>query len=424
MWIRISIFILIFSSLFPLFSQEEYARPIVEKLCHEDFYGRGYVENGVNKAAQYLKDEFQKVGLQPFFGDTTYFQDFTFDVNTFPGRMEVISDDYFYQPGIDYLVDEYSGSFNGELHLFEMDTTFIEDRSKLTLAFEEIQNGNKNGFLIDLTAISKQNRASIIYQFNGLAELAPVVYLTNEKFTWSVGKAQTNYPILYIQKNVFISAPLYIHIETEFIKDFPNVNVVGYLPSSKKNAKTIVFTAHYDHLGVMGTEPMLTFFPGGNDNASGTSMLLSLAKHYMENPSKYNIIFIAFAGEEAGLIGSHYFVENNSMNFEDIRFLINLDIMGSGEEGITVVNGKIFPKEFSKLEKINEKKNYLTQVKSRGEAANSDHYFFTQIGVPCFFIYTMGPNKNYHDVFDTYEELSFSAYDNILKLLVDFVNSF
>lgn len=170
----------------------------------------------------------------------------------------------------------------------------------------------------------------------------------------------------------------------------------------------------------MGTEPK-TYFPGANDNASGTAMLISMADYFVENTSEYNIVFIAFAGEEAGLVGSEYFVKNKSMNFSKIKFLINLDIMGSGEEGITAVNGRIHESEFNQLKAINDEKQYLSQVKSRGETANSDHYHFHVKGVPSFFIYTMGPNKNYHDVYDTYEELSFSAYDNIVKLIVDFV---
>jgi Zn-dependent M28 family amino/carboxypeptidase len=103
-----------------------------------------------------------------------------------------------------------------------------------------------------------------------------------------------------------------------------------------------------------------------------------------------------------------------------MTFLLNLDIMGSGEEGITVVNATLFERQFNLLKEINTEKNLLTQVKSRGPAANSDHYWFTVKGVPAFFIYTMGPNKHYHDVFDTYEELSFQVYEDITTLLVEF----
>jgi putative aminopeptidase FrvX len=188
----------------------------------------------------------------------------------------------------------------------------------------------------------------------------------------------------------------------------------------REKAQTIVLTAHYDHLGAMGIH---TYFPGANDNASGVAMLFELAKYFKENPLDYNVMFIAFAGEEAGLVGSKYYVEHPIIPLSTTRFVLNLDIMGSGEEGITVVNATLFPKEMEALQKINVREKLLTQIKPRGPAANSDHYWFTQAGVPAFFVYTMGPNKNYHDIFDTYSNLSFQETNDLLKLLLEFVRT-
>ncbi|HTO38413.1 MAG TPA: M20/M25/M40 family metallo-hydrolase [Brumimicrobium sp.] len=419
MWIKISFLFLALCFTFSTYGQEAKAREIVERLCSEEFYGRGYVENGVNKAADFLKEEFQKAGLNPFFGDTTYFQDYSFSVNTFPGAMRIVSDDNFFRPGIDFIVNENSGSFKGELFLVELTPEIIADESKFTAALSQIESGKKNGILVDLTAFS--DVGDLTSQLNFFSSHMPIVYLTDKKFTWSVARSQTKFPIIYFQKDVFIDNLLSVNIEAKLIQDFPNKNIAGYFPAKKKNAKTIVFTAHYDHLGGMGTTPNKTYFPGGNDNASGTAMLLSMADYFKDKPQKYNVLFIAFSGEEIGLLGSQYFVNSQVLPVNDVKFLINLDIMGSGEEGITVVNGSVFTKEFKKLQKINQKQQYLSQIKSRGEAANSDHWFFYKSGVPSIFIYTMGPNKHYHDVYDTYEELSFKAYDNIVKLLVDFV---
>ncbi|PWH85228.1 M28 family metallopeptidase [Brumimicrobium oceani] len=408
---------------FLTFGQVEKARRVTEVLCSDSLYGRGYVNNGVNKAANFLQDEFRNAGLQPFLKNDSYLQPFSLDVNTFPGVIEVKAGNEILTPGIDYLVDPSSGSFDGELNLVELDTSVLSQTQLLAPFAEQVRRGEKNGFYIDLTGMSPKRSYYAVHQFNSLTELAAVVYSTDQKFTWSVGRTQMKNPVLHIKSGkIEAKTEFKVKIEAEFIKNFESKNVVGYLPAKKKSkkAETIVFTAHYDHLGGMGTSPK-TYFPGANDNASGTAMLVSMADYFIENPSKYNIVFIAFAGEEAGLVGSKYFVENKSMDFSKIKFLLNLDIMGSGEEGITAVNGRIHEKEFAKFKAINDEKNYLSQVKSRGETANSDHYHFHLNGVPSFFIYTMGPNKNYHDVHDTYEELSFSAYDNIVKLLVEFV---
>ena len=113
-----------------------------------------------------------------------------------------------------------------------------------------------------------------------------------------------------------------------------------------------------------------------------------------------------------------------NIKLKKIDFLINLDIMGSGEEGITVVNATNFETEFLALQKINEELNLLSQIKKRGPTKNSDHYWFTTKNVPAFFIYTQGPNKNYHDVFDTYENLTFKEFRDITTLLLKFVEEF
>jgi Zn-dependent M28 family amino/carboxypeptidase len=252
-----------------------------------------------------------------------------------------------------------------------------------------------------------------------LANQIPIVEIVNSKLTWSVSTSKLNFPYIQVQDSVIGTFPelLSVKIDADYRSAHHARNVIGYLPGSKKNAKTIVFSAHYDHLGRMGRE---TYFPGANDNASGIAMLIYLANYLKKNPAKFNLVFIAFAGEEAGLLGSEFFVSNPLIKLQDIRFLINLDIMGSGEDGITAVNGTLFEKEFLLLQSINKKQKALPVIKKRGPAANSDHYFFTEVGVPAFFIYTMGLNKNYHDIYDTYANLSFEAFEKIGKLLIAF----
>ena len=120
--------------------------------------------------------------------------------------------------------------------------------------------------------------------------------------------------------------------------------------------------------------------------------------------------------EEIGLLGSKHLSEYPLFPLEKIRFQLNLDIMGSGEKGITAVNGSLFKKQFRQLSKLNKRLKSVPNVKSRGRAANSDHHFFTEKGVPGFFIYTRGYNQNYHDVNDTFENLSFNSFENLSVL--------
>lgn len=401
--------------------QEEKARKITEVLCSDSLYGRGYLKDGTNKAGRFLASEFEKSGLTPYLKDSSFLQPFNLDVNTFPDEVSLSVNGEDLDPGFDFVIDPMSGGHYGKMDFLVLDSTIMDNPESLKPMVSKIKNEEANAFFVDLVGVSASLEAELQYQLKGLARFAPVLFTTSRKFTWGVGRAKLNYPIFIVKEgNISPSDEVTFHVDAAFKKDFVSNNVVGFLPGTKKRSKTIVFTAHYDHLGGMGTKES-TYFPGANDNASGTAMLISMADYFRENRTKYNMLFIAFAGEEAGLVGSKYFVENSPIKMKNIEFLLNLDIMGSGEKGITVVNGAVLEKPFEKLKKINDKKNYLAQVKKRGETQNSDHYYFYKNGVPSFFIYTMGHNQHYHDVYDTFEELSFAAYNDVVHLLIDFV---
>jgi Zn-dependent M28 family amino/carboxypeptidase len=163
-------------------------------------------------------------------------------------------------------------------------------------------------------------------------------------------------------------------------------------------------------------------FPGANDNASGTAMVMDLARHYSESNPDYSIAFILFSGEEAGLYGSKFYTENPLFPLKKIKLLINLDMVGTGSGGISFVNGSKFPEFLKIVNQINDEKNYLTKVKSRGESCNSDHCFFYQKGVKAFFIYSMGKEyMHYHNIYDKANALPLTKYEEIFKLLIDTV---
>ncbi len=361
-----------------------YARKIVNTLAGKDYYGRGYVNKGIDKACSFLEKEFKKNKLTPL-NKKSYLQRFSIPVNTFPGKMEVIADGKKLIPGVHYIVSADSKGVSTGVQLFKKD--------------------------------------SVTYLSTDLRTEVPIVFSLKKKLTWSVAPKAENFTVIELLADSFKNEikNVDIQIENKEIAAYKNANVCGYVKGSLYPDSFIVFTAHYDHLGMMGKEAMFT---GANDNASGTAMLLSLMRYYAkpENKPKYSIAFISFAGEEAGLVGSKFFVDNTLIPFNKIKFLTNLDLMGTGQEGITVVNATEFKSEFESLKLLNAKKQLLFQVKPRGKAQNSDHYWFTQKGVRCFFIYTMGGIKAYHDVFDKPETLPLNEFSDVFTLLVDFTN--
>ena len=148
-------------------------------------------------------------------------------------------------------------------------------------------------------------------------------------------------------------------------------------------------------------------------------MLIELAHYYKQHPPSHSIAFIAFSAEEAGLVGSRYYTERPFFKLNKIKFLTNLDLFATGEEGMTAVNGSVFTAQFALLEKINTANNYLPKIGKRGEAANSDHYFFYKANVPCFFLYLQGDWPHYHDVNDQ-TPIPFTKFKEAFSLIVDF----
>ena len=313
----------------------QHARHLVDTLTSPTFWGRGYTKNGMAEAAAFIESEFKKAGLQPFDGD--FQQTYTYPVNTFPGKMEVTIDGKPLRPGHDFIVGPESQGVKALGTLVKQDSIrFLDPKNKIEVVLRD-------------------------------------------KLTWSVMNEESPYTRIEILKKSIGNNPtqISVNIQNKFISKFKASNVCGFVKGTLQPDSLLVVTAHYDHLGGMGDA---TYFPGANDNASGVALLISLAKYYTINPLKYSVAFIAFGGEEAGLRGSEYFVQHPLFSIQKIRFLTNLDLTGTGEEGITTVNASVFKKEFSLLNEINNQKNYFTRIKPRGKAANSDHYWFTERG--------------------------------------------
>ena len=364
-------------------------RCMLEELSSKKYFGRGYVNNGRNKAALLIKSEFKTAGLKPFFEDG-FFQEFPQTVNVFEKAPELVCDGKVLELGVDFIVHPASGS-----GVFENEKIIFLDKDKRT----ELSKDKKlNAFLFQT---SNQGNAIILEQ---------------EKLTWSVSDFAFPNPIIETTKKC---SEWKLEVSNE-LKETSSKNVVGYVPAQIKTDSCLFITAHYDHLGGMGKD---VFIPGANDNAAGTVMLMDLARYYAKNPHhKYNVVFVAFAGEEAGLLGSKYFSEQyESLN--KIKFLFNLDLVGTGEKGATVVNATEYPEQFKILTGINNTKNYLPKIKARGSAANSDHFWFHQKGVPSFFLYTMGGPSAYHDVNDKAETLPLSHYQEVMNLVINFYQS-
>ncbi|MEX0845905.1 MAG: M28 family peptidase [Balneolaceae bacterium] len=400
----------------------EYARTVVNTLGSEEFKGRGYVDGGDKLAADYIRQEFEKHNLKSF--TKNYFQSFKTPVNTFPNKITLKINGKNLQAGSDFLVEAGSPKVKGVFEVISIsaedlltDERLIPKLQQSSGKFQIIEPFNKEDFTKEELDRINGVTGFLKYHENNPAE--GTIILTMEKLTWSGSTTEFPNPGITIHADS-ISGPIKhieIDLKNKFHKNYKTQNVIGFVEGENSDS-AIVFIAHYDHLGMLGPDAVFT---GANDNASGVAMLLSLAKFYAENNPKYSTVFIAFGAEELGLVGSRYFTENPLFDLSTIKFLINFDISGTGDDGIQVVNGSVYKDEFDLLTELNKKHQLLPQIKIRGEACNSDHCMFDRQNVPNFYIYTLGGISAYHDIYDRPETLPLTEFEDYFTLITRFI---
>jgi hypothetical protein len=346
------------------------------------------------------------------------FQYFSLPINTFPKNLLLKIGHQTFSPGKDYIAAPNCKTVHGKFRVITCDSTLI-----LSSKFKERMENDasyKTAIVLDPSAQRVLKKSSAL---SVLAEKAGVRIELKSKLTASLAQSVGKQPTVYFFQNAWKTpkGKLNIVIANDFINDYKTQNVVYSILGTAKPDSFLVVSAHYDHLGQMGPS---VYFPGANDNASGIAFLLELAKYYKDHPPKYSMVFIAFGAEEAGLVGSEYFVNHPLVPLDKIKFLVNLDLVGTGDDGIQIVNSTIFTKEFQTIKSINDTSQYFKTIKTRGKAANSDHYYFTEKGVPSFFIYALGGISAYHDVEDTSEKLPLTKFTELFQLVTKFLSTF
>ncbi|MCB0736200.1 MAG: Zn-dependent exopeptidase M28 [Bacteroidetes bacterium] len=400
----------------------QFVKSTVNVLCSDSLHGRGYVNNGGLKAAQFIANKFKEFGLKPLPAENSYFQKFEHTVNTFPGKMLLAVDGKTLIPGVDYHITPASAAMaNSQLPIVWLKTNNAKNLRSLNKWIKKYKPANK--CVVIEQAVFLQISDNVIGQAISVNafKAACILFETNKKLTWSVANKAHNYCSFEVKAGSISkeSKLLLVEVDQKLV-EYSNQNVVGII-EGHNNDSQVYLTAHYDHLGRMGSEAC---FYGANDNASGTAMLLDLARYYSQNKPKHSIVFIAFAGEEAGLVGSKHYVENPLMPLNKIKLLVNLDLTSTGQDGIMVVNGLVFKGLAKHLVLLNEKQNFVNTIKRRGKAANSDHYWFSEKGVKSIFIYLLGDYPHYHDIYDTPDKPNWLGYNGTFKLIIELIETY
>ena len=200
-------------------------------------------------------------------------------------------------------------------------------------------------------------------------------------------------------------------------------NVIAYLDNNAKN--TVVIGAHYDHLGMGGDGSLyregIAIHNGADDNASGVAMLLRLANSLQKesSPKKNNYLFIAFSGEEEGLLGSNYFVKNPTINTKKVAYMLNMDMVGrlNAEKTLAVYGVGTSP---ILRQTVNANASDLNIVANESGVGPSDHTSFYLADIPVLHFFT-GQHEDYHKPSDDTEKVNFAGMEIVSKYIFSII---
>lgn len=407
------------------------AREHIKYLSSKELHGRGVAYDGEHLAADYIRKSMENFGVEPL--GNGYIQKYEKPAFSMEGDVVGKAGGRPLVAGEDFRIMPFSKSLNDKYRLIRISPADLISAKKINEINQKYADILPQSLIyIDNTNVKfkkkkdkekyKETLAKI--KFSSPFKAAGIIEGVDKMPAWGLTGTdfKRNLAYIYMKADKITSKDKSVELYyTNKLTEYTHYNVCGMVPGTEFPDQYIVLTCHYDHLGAMGED---VYFPGAHDNASGCAFVLNMAQYFREYPCKYSVVFLFFSGEESGLLGSKYFTDNPLIPLESIKYVINFDLLGGGDEGIMLVNsteGKGL-ELYKHLMEINDDSQLLPKIAQRPNAANSDHYFFTQHKVPAIFMYTMGGKVGgYHDTSDTDENCSLTMFDNIFKLFTTLI---
>jgi len=448
----------------------------VKVLAAPDMEGRGAGTKGIERAAHYIEQQFKALGLEPA-GSQSYLQPFTVTTGAkLKGKNDLIvhigSVEKKLKLGGDYVPLSFSsvGSVSGPVVFAGYGVTAdefgyddyahldVKDKIVIVLRYEPDKFGEKSGHqgltqhshLITKAINARNHGARAVILVNG--KLGPNEEDLLLKFGSLAGPRDVG--ILMVQvKNAVVESwfkeagksladsqkeidgdlkprssalldllRVALDVDIETLHATVN-NVLAYLPG--KTSEYVIIGAHYDHLGhgdasSLAPTEIGKIHPGADDNASGTAGVLELARIFSRRSEhmQRGILFMTFAGEELGLLGSADWVKEPTRPLADAVAMINMDMIGRIRDDKVYVGGVGTGTTFKLLvEKVAAKYDFKL-VYSAGGYAASDHTSFVVKSIPSLFFFS-GLHSDYHKPSDTWEKIDANAAARLVDLIAD-----
>lgn len=448
---------------------------------------------GLDKAADYIAAQFKALGLKPGNPDGTYFQPFQLPgaIQEGPATLvlrgpkgqviELKQGTHFYPMGLGSggSTKNADASFAGYgIKLLRAKYNDYEDldvRDKVVFVIRDAPRAQETRdnplkqmapFTRKLAEAQRQGAAALVF-VNDRQDLGEGDNLLDFRYT-ALSQSNAKIPLIQLKRSVLenlikssmdktlttIEADIdrrlqpqsfdltgwsvTLNVKLKRGKIIDVKNVVGILEGEGPLAdQTVVVGAHYDHLGSGGQGGSLArlrkmaIHHGADDNGSGTTAMLELARRFANMPERQGrrIVFCAFSAEELGLIGSRFYSDNPLVPLNNTVAMFNLDMVGrlqkdakTGKDKL-LIEGAASGKGFSELVDEFNKPFGFQLAKSKGMPPNSDHYSFYRKKIPVLFFWT-GIHKDYHRPTDTAEKINLDGMRRIVAMSEKVIDHF
>jgi hypothetical protein len=384
---------------------KDYVEKLIKTLSADDMQGRATFTPGIDKAAKFIESEFQSIGLKPLISEKGFRQSFS-KIQLKPSEAAVTINGKVIAPAQIMVSGNTAESLmfdqtsNTPVVYLDASKSFMEQLRPLTRSGKKQVVIVAPGFKEDFDKIKvRLDQGSIVDQKNISTNPNATVFILDEATDIKEYKISI--------KNKLVNMPLF--------------NVAGMIPGKSKAKEIVVFSGHYDHLGIIKSSEQDSIANGADDDASGVTGMIALAKYYKKlNNNERTLVFVAFTAEEIGGYGSQYF--SSKLNPDDVVAMFNIEMIGKDSkfgQNTAYITG--FEKsDFGTILQKNLKGTEFTfhpdPYPEQRLFYRSDNATLAALGVPAHTISTVqiDGDKLYHTVKDDFSSLD---VNNILSTI-------